>query len=63
MGMVLEVGREKHIKMQDDKRVQQNRERLNQRLKTAGLKEKRPIAGQPCSFFVLTFILYLTLTF
>jgi len=51
MGMVLEMGKAKHQKMEEDKTVKENRLRLNERLKAAGLREKRQIAGDGnCQF-------------
>ena len=50
-GMVLEMGKAKHQKMEDDKNIRENRERLNERLAKSGLKEKRHIAGDGnCQF-------------
>lgn len=36
--MVMEMGRAKHQKLEDDKNISENRERLNERLKQAGLR-------------------------
>lgn len=36
----MEMGRAKHQKLEDDKNIRENRERLNERLKLAGLRSK-----------------------
>jgi hypothetical protein len=53
--MVLEVGKAKHQSMEDDKNIKDNKQRLHHRLKQAGLKEKRQIAGDGnCQFAAIS---------
>jgi len=55
MGMVLEVGKEKHKKLDDDKNLRENRNRLHARIKKAGLREKREIPGDGnCQFVAVS---------
>jgi len=51
MGMVFQMGKAKHDSIQNDRSVNENRQRLNDRLKLVGLKEKRVIPGDGnCQF-------------
>eukprot|EP01128_Nolandella_sp_AFSM9_P010266 TRINITY_DN7059_c0_g1_i1.p1 TRINITY_DN7059_c0_g1~~TRINITY_DN7059_c0_g1_i1.p1 ORF type:complete len:582 (-),score=102.00 TRINITY_DN7059_c0_g1_i1:27-1772(-) len=61
-GMVLEVGTEKHKKMEADKVVIENRNRLNERLVPLGLAPKRVIPGDGnCQFCAISDQLFDTL--
>eukprot|EP01126_Amoeba_proteus_P042457 TRINITY_DN4615_c0_g1_i3.p1 TRINITY_DN4615_c0_g1~~TRINITY_DN4615_c0_g1_i3.p1 ORF type:complete len:141 (-),score=33.48 TRINITY_DN4615_c0_g1_i3:215-637(-) len=51
-GMILEVGLAKHQVVAFEKKIDENRRRLNERLSNAGMKEKCPIPGDGnCQFY------------
>eukprot|EP01127_Copromyxa_protea_P010629 TRINITY_DN2600_c0_g1_i1.p1 TRINITY_DN2600_c0_g1~~TRINITY_DN2600_c0_g1_i1.p1 ORF type:complete len:593 (-),score=77.92 TRINITY_DN2600_c0_g1_i1:1237-3015(-) len=53
--MVLEVGKGKHQEATKEKKHQENRLRLNERIKSFGMKEKRDIPGDGnCQFYAIS---------
>eukprot|EP01126_Amoeba_proteus_P042458 TRINITY_DN4615_c0_g1_i4.p1 TRINITY_DN4615_c0_g1~~TRINITY_DN4615_c0_g1_i4.p1 ORF type:complete len:303 (-),score=66.02 TRINITY_DN4615_c0_g1_i4:48-956(-) len=61
-GMILEVGLAKHQVVAFEKKIDENRRRLNERLSNAGMKEKCPIPGDGnCQFYSLSDQLYDTI--